>query len=199
MKQFYFSKYGFLFCFLISSLGTMAQTVRVSGVVKDEENKTVPGATVILKGASKTTVTDANGQYILSGVTSGNQTITVSFIGYQEVSKQVNVTSDTEVNFKIEPSTTALAQVVVVGYGTQKRQDVTGSVSTISNKDLNPGPITNPLQQISGKAAGVNVTQTGSEPGSAPSIRIRGVGSLIGGNDPLVVVDGVKPGTSFRN
>lgn len=199
MKQFYFSKYGFLFCFLISSLGTMAQTLRVSGVVKDEENKSVPGATVVLKGASKTTVTDADGHYILSGVQSGNQTIVVSFIGYQEVIKQINVTSNTEVNFQIEPSTTTLAQVVVVGYGTQKRQDVTGSVSTISNKDLNPGPITNPLQQISGKAAGVNVTQTGSEPGSAPSIRIRGVGSLIGGNDPLVVVDGIQGNMDLLN
>ena len=199
MKQFYFSKYGFLFCFLISSLGTMAQSIRVTGVVKDEENQTVPGATVVLKGASKTTVTDASGHYALSGVSSGNQTITVSFIGYQEVSKQVNLTADTEVNFQILPSTTTLAQVVVIGYGTQKRQDVTGSVSTISNKDLNPGPVTNPLQQIVGKAAGVNITQTGSEPGSAPSIRIRGIGSLIGGNDPLVVVDGVQGNMDLLN
>ncbi|MDB5012352.1 MAG: TonB-dependent receptor [Daejeonella sp.] len=199
MKQFYFSKYGFLFCFLISSLGTMAQTVRVSGVVKDEENQTVPGATVVLKGASKTTVTDASGHYLLSGIPSGNQTITVSFIGYQDAAKHVNVAADTEVNFQILPSNTTLAQVVVVGYGTQKRQDVTGSVSTISNKDLNPGPVTNPLQQISGKAAGVNITQTGSEPGSAPSIRIRGVGSLIGGNDPLVVVDGVQGNMDLLN
>lgn len=199
MKQFYFSKYGFLFCFLICSLGTMAQSIRVSGVVKDEENQTVPGATVVLKGASKTTVTDASGHYVLSGVQAGNQTITVSFIGYQESTKQVNVTADTDVNFQILPSTTTLAQVVVVGYGTQKRQDVTGSVSTISNKDLNPGPITNPLQQISGKAAGVNITQTGSEPGSAPSVRIRGVGSLIGGNDPLVVVDGVQGNMDLLN
>src|SRR5690606_41166904 len=103
------------------------------------------------------------------------------------------------VDFKMEPIAPGLEQVVVVGYGTQKRRDVTGAVATISSEDLNQGPITNPLQQISGKAAGVHVNQVGGEPGSAPNVRIRGISSLIGGNDPLVVIDGVQGNMDLLN
>ena len=89
--------------------------------------------------------------------------------------------------------------MVVIGYGTVKKTDLTGAVTNLTSKDLDPGAVTNPLQQIVGKAAGVEVTQVGSEPGVAPTIRIRGITSLEGGNDPLVVVDGIQGDMSLLN
>jgi iron complex outermembrane receptor protein len=115
--------------------------------------------------------------------------IIISFVGYKE--KRVSANQDNSI-IQLFPDTTTLEEIVVVGYGTSSRKDVTGAVASIAAKDMNQGAVVNPLQLISGKLAGVNITQTGSEPGSAPSVRIRGISSLIGGNDPLVVVDGVQ-------
>ena len=86
-----------------------------------------------------------------------------------------------QVTIQLVPNQKSLSEVVVVGYGTAKKSDLTGSVSNLLAKDLNPGPVTNPLQQLQGKAAGVNITQVGDEPGVAPNIRIRGITSLGGG------------------
>jgi TonB-dependent SusC/RagA subfamily outer membrane receptor len=97
------------------------------------------------------------------------------------------------------PNQRSLSEVVVVGYGTVRKKDLTGAVSTVGAKDLNPGAVTNPLQQLDGKAAGVNITQVGSEPGVPPTIRIRGITSLQGGNDPLVVVDGIQGNMDLLN
>ncbi|WP_423146627.1 SusC/RagA family TonB-linked outer membrane protein [Rubrolithibacter danxiaensis] len=199
MKQLYFLKYGFLLCLVVSSITVFAQTGNLSGIVRDEANQPLPGATVALKGSSRSTSTDANGAYSLSGIPEGAQTVVVTFIGYEDVTSVIKVSGNTKADFSLKPSSTSLAQVVVVGYGTQKRKDVTGSVSTLTANDLNPGPVTSPLQQIAGRAAGVNVSQTGSEPGSSPSVRIRGIGSLIGGNDPLVVVDGIQGNMDLFN
>lgn len=192
MKKIYFKSIGFLLCFLLTSMAAFSQTGSVRGTVTDETNQPLPNATVQLKGSQKRTGTNPQGQFELTGIPLGTQTLVVTYVGYEIVERTVVVQPNLQLNIQLVPSSTTLAQVVVVGYGAQKRQDVTGSISTISSKDLNPGPVTNPLQQIAGKAAGVNVTQTGSEPGSSPSVRIRGIGSLIGGNDPLVVVDGIQ-------
>ena len=199
MRQLYFFKYGFLFCFLILSIVAFSQTGSINGVVSDETNQPLQGATITLKGTTKSTSSDIKGNFKLTGLPLGAQTFAVSFIGYEVITQDINISVNTQTNFQLKLSTTELAQVVVVGYGTQKRRDVTGSVSTLTSKDLNPGSVTNPLQQIAGKAAGVVVTQTGSEPGSAPSVRIRGIGSLIGGNDPLVVVDGIQGNMDLLN
>lgn len=199
MKKLYFLKYGFLICFIYSSLAVFAQTGSISGVVRDETNQPLPGASVSLKGLTQSTSTGNDGRYKLTGIAAGTQTIVVTFIGYQPQTRVIRIGAVTEVNFQLQASSASLNEVVVVGYGTQRRRDVTGSVTTIASKDLNPGPITNPLQQIAGKAAGVNITQTGSEPGSAPSVRIRGITSLIGGNDPLIVVDGNQGGLDLLN
>ncbi len=100
---------------------------------------------------------------------------------------------------QLEFDASALDEIVVVGYGSTKRKDVTGAVASVSAEDMNQGAITSPLQLISGKAAGVIINQTGSEPGSSPSVRIRGISSLIGGNDPLVVVDGIQGNMDLLN
>jgi TonB-linked SusC/RagA family outer membrane protein len=200
MKQFYFQKYGVLVCLVLSSFLAFSQTGKISGRVLSETNLPMPGATVVLKGASsKNAITNSEGAFALTGLAAGDYSLTISSIGYQEIKREVSLNEDVVLNFKMEPVATGLEQVVVIGYGTQKRQDVTGAVTTVLSKDLNQGPITNPLQQLSGRAAGVNINQVGGEPGSAPNVRIRGISSLIGGNDPLVVVDGIQGNMDLLN
>ncbi|MFM2369847.1 MAG: hypothetical protein RL619_2160 [Bacteroidota bacterium] len=160
----------------------------IKGKVSDENGMPLPGASIIEEKTKKGTVTDADGNFEITVEDSGAILI-VTYIGYK--SKKVSANQDNSV-IQLFPDTTELKEVVLVGYGTSSRKDVTGAVSSIAAKDMNQGAVVNPLQLISGKMAGVNITQTGSEPGTAPSIRIRGISSLIGGNDPLVVVDGVQ-------
>jgi TonB-dependent starch-binding outer membrane protein SusC len=174
-----------------------AQTKTVSGTVLDEQQKPVQGASVTAAGSASGTTTDGAGKFTLSVPTSIT-TIVVSTIGF--TTQEVNIADRTSIAITlIAGPSESLSDVVVVGYGTSRRKDLTGSVSSISGNDLTRGAITNPLQQIAGRAAGVNVNQIGSEPGSRPNIRIRGITSLSGGNDPLVVVDGVQGNLDLLN
>ncbi|MEJ7681577.1 MAG: SusC/RagA family TonB-linked outer membrane protein [Segetibacter sp.] len=176
-----------LFLFVIQQV--KAQNKTITGTVSDERNNPVPGATVTVKGTSVATAADSMGTFSIT-VPASAKTLVISSVGY--TNQEVSIGSKTSITITLASPSQALTDVVVVGYGTARKKDLTGSVSTISSKDFNQGPITNPLQQIGGRAAGVNVSQTGSEPGSSPSVRIRGITSLIGGNDPLVVVDGIQ-------
>ncbi|KQO34317.1 SusC/RagA family TonB-linked outer membrane protein [Flavobacterium sp. Leaf82] len=171
------------------------QKQTVSGIITDENGLPLPGASVLEEGTKNGMVTDFDGKYKLT-VESSSAIIIVSFVGYKE--KKV-VASQSVINIQLIPDATDLQEIVVVGYGSTARKDVTGAVSSIAAKDMNQGAIVNPLQLISGKAAGVNITQIGSEPGSGPSVRIRGISSLIGGNDPLVVVDGIQGNMDLLN
>jgi TonB-dependent SusC/RagA subfamily outer membrane receptor len=189
MKHISLFKYGLTVLFFLCATLTFAQNAPFTGKVVDENNQPLPGAVVRVKGTETATSTDVSGAFRIN---SGQQAIviTVSFVGYDVAEK--SLVANQPLTIQMQPNSKSLSEVVVVGYGTSKKSDLTGAVSNLGTKDLNPGPITNPLQQLAGKAAGVNVTQTGSEPGTAPSVRIRGTTSLIGGNDPLVVVDGVQ-------
>lgn len=179
-----------VFLFLhLSAQRLAAQTRSVTGIIQNESNRPLPGASVTVKGSSVGTVADSSGAFAIQ-VPGSATTLVVSFVGY--FTREVSIANTTSVSVTLTSTGGTLTDVVVVGYGTSRRKDLTGSVSTISNKDFNKGAITNPLQQIAGRAAGVNITQVGSEPGSAPSVRIRGITSLRGGNDPLVVVDGIQ-------
>lgn len=171
------------------------QKQTVSGIITDENGLPLPGASVLEEGTKNGIVTDFDGKYKLT-VESAQAVIIVSFVGYKEKKVTAN---QTIINVQLFPDATDLQEIVVVGYGTAAKKDVTGAVSSIAAKDMNQGAIVNPLQLISGKAAGVNITQIGSEPGSGPSVRIRGVSSLIGGNDPLVVVDGIQGNMDLLN
>lgn len=166
-----------------------AQNKTIKGTVLDEKNNPVAGSSITVKGTAAGTSTDSTGAFTLS-IPAAAKTLVVSSVGYAGYETAIG----TKITFAITlaSSSQLLTDVVVVGYGTSRKKDLTGSVSTISNKDLNPGPVTSPLQQIAGKAAGVNVIQIGNEPGGAPGVRIRGITSLVGGSDPLVVVDGVQ-------
>ncbi|MDB5135395.1 MAG: TonB dependent receptor [Mucilaginibacter sp.] len=175
----------------------IAQPGTITGRVIDETNRPLPGATVHVKGTDQSTVTDVNGKFTFPGNNQSAVTIVITFIGYDAIEKAISTNETTTI--QLVPNQKTLSEVVVIGYGTAKKNDLTGAVASISSKDLNPGSMTNPLQELSGKAAGVNVTEVGSEPGVAPSVRIRGITSLSGGNDPLVVVDGIQGDMTFLN
>jgi TonB-dependent starch-binding outer membrane protein SusC len=171
------------------------QQLPVKGTVIDENGLPLPGASVLEQGTSNAVSTDMEGNFTIN-VSSPDAVIVISFMGYTEqkiTAKQNNTT------IKLVPAANELQELVVVGYGTTSKKDLTGAVASVTEKDMNQGAQTSPLQLISGKMAGVNITQTGSEPGSAPNVRIRGISSLIGGNDPLVVVDGVQGNMDLLN
>jgi len=167
----------------------------ISGIITDENGAPLPGASIIEEGTKNSVVTDFDGKFKFT-VESSSSIIVVSFVGYK--TKKVPAGNGI-LNIQLEPDATNLQEVVLVGYGSLSKKDVTGAVSTINAKDMNQGALVNPLQLISGKAAGVNINQIGSEPGGAPSVRIRGISSLIGGNDPLVVVDGIQGNLDLLN
>lgn len=190
MKKVYLYKYGLFVLFLFFSLSVFAQRNMYSGRILDEQNLPLPGVSIKVSETSQGTITDLQGNFQIVSSNKGPLTFLITYIGYNPLEKVI--AAGQSVTLNLVPNAQSLSEVVVVGYGTVKKSDLTGSVSTIGSKDLNPGSVTNPLQQLTGKAAGVNITQTGSEPGTSPSVRIRGITSLIGGNDPLVVIDGVQ-------
>ncbi|MFV5685147.1 TonB-dependent receptor [Flavobacterium sp. GB2R13] len=167
----------------------------IKGKVSDENGMPLPGASIIEEKTKKGVITDANGNFEIT-VENSEAMLLISYIGYKQ--RRVSANQDNSV-IQLFPETTTLQEVVLIGYGSSTRKDVTGAVSSIAAKDMNQGAVVNPLQLIAGKMAGVNITQTGSEPGTAPSVRIRGISSLIGGNDPLVVVDGVQGNMDLLN
>jgi iron complex outermembrane receptor protein len=185
---------AFFVCLLLCGV-SFAQNRTVTGEITDENGNNLPNASVYAQEQhSIGTTSDVNGRYSIQ-IPEGVNNLTFSFVGFRDTTLPI-IGNTLNVTLKgIE----SLSQVVVIGYGTARKRDLTGSVSTVSNKDLNPGPVTNPLQQLIGKAAGVNISQVGSEPGSAPSVRIRGITSLQGGNDPLVVVDGEQGNMDLLN
>lgn len=168
----------------------------ISGEVVDSEGLPIPGINVVEKGTSNGTMTDIDGLFSLE-VNSDEAILVFSSIGFE--TQEISIGGEQNIEVTMETSVAGLDEVVVVGYGTSTKRDVTGAVASISDEEFNQGAITNPLQQISGKAPGVNINQVGSEPGSTPSVRIRGITSLIGGNDPLVVVNGVQGNMDLLN
>ena len=187
-------------------LPTMAeqavQDVQQAGVVKgqvtDKNGEGVIGATVKVKDAATGTVTDYDGSFSLNVQSAG--TLVVSYIGY--LTKEVAFTPGQTLNITIEEDATALDEVVVVGYGVQKKSDVTGSVTSINKDRLSKLPVTNVLQAVQGAAAGVTISQGSSIPGDAPSALVRGRNSINAGTGPYIVVDGVpisKSGGSLND
>jgi len=181
-----------LCAFLMMSVMAFAQTGSIKGKVLDETNQPLPGASVGIDGTTIGSVTDGNGNYTILGVKPGNYTLTAKFVGY--VASKQTITLGTTVinaNFGLKPDSKNLNEVVVIGYGTQKSKDLTGSIATVSAKDFNQGAVTTPEQLIQGKVAGVSITSNSGAPGAGSTIRIRGGASVNGSNDPLIVIDGV--------
>lgn len=163
----------------------------VTGTIIDENNQPLPGVTVILKGAAGIgTITNMEGQYTLNIPESQeNPTLVFSFVGY--VTEEIAVNNRSTIDVSLLPDITSLQEVVVIGYGTQKKSDLTGSVASVSAEEFNRGQVTTPEQLIMGKVAGVQITSNSGAPGAGSRIRIRGGSSLNASNDPLIVIDGV--------
>ncbi len=192
MRKNYSKKYVLLCAFLMISVIAFAQTGGIKGKVVDETNLPLPGSAVSIDGTTTGATADVNGNYTITGLKPGNYSITARFLGYVVFQKTVTVgNSVVTVDFALKPQNTNLNEVVVVGYGTQKSKDLTGSIATVSSKDFNQGAITTPEQLIQGKVAGVSIISNSGAPGAGSTIRIRGGASLSGSNDPLIVVDGV--------
>ncbi len=182
---------------LISFTNLMAQ--KVSGKVTDEKGGPLPGAAIIIEGTTFGTTTDFDGNYNLlineDEIPGDQYTLSVNFMGYKKVSKQFTKGSDHTWNIQLQPDVELLKDVVVIGYGTVKKEDATGSVTAISSKDFNPGAIASPQDLLVGKTSGVQITSAGGAPGSGSTIRIRGGSSMSASNDPLIIIDGVPMAT----
>ncbi|MDO1450577.1 TonB-dependent receptor [Rhodocytophaga aerolata] len=170
----------------MGSVQAQKQTIR--GIVTDADTKEpIPGVAVLIKGSQRGTTTDAQGAYSLE-VANAESLLVFSFVGF--VPQEVKAGNQTQLNIALQPDTKALQEVVVVGYGTQKRSDVTGSIASVNSESFNRGVVTNPGELLQGKLAGVSIAATSGEPGAAQDIIIRGIGSLRSGTQPLYVVDG---------
>lgn len=186
MKPFY-RIFSFAFC-LLSLNSALAQNGQVTGTVTSAEDKQpVPGVNVIVQGTSRGTVTDLDGKYSLE-LTSSDEILVFSFIGF--TSKSVPVQGRAVVDVELALDTKTLDEIVVVGYGVQKKSDITGSTANIKGDELLKQPVLTATQAMQGKVAGVQIISSG-QPGSSPQIRVRGVGTALGGTTSLYVVDGV--------
>lgn len=191
MKVFYVMKSCLLFLFLFAAVTVQAQTGTLSGKVLDETGQGLPGASVQIKSLNKSTSTDPDGNFRITGLANGAVTITVSYIGYTPFDQAVTISGNTTTNINLKPDAQNLNEVVVIGYGTAEKKNLTGSITTVGAKDFQKGTVTTPEQLIQGKVAGVNIVNNGGTPGGGSVIRIRGGASLNASNDPLIVIDGV--------
>jgi TonB-linked SusC/RagA family outer membrane protein len=176
---------AFLLC--LTTLIVQAQNVTVKGRVTNEAGKGVPSASVTVKGTANGVTTDADGNFQI--IAPSNGTLVISSIGFTTV--EVDIKGRTTVNASLNTFGSTMEQVVVIGYGTQRKEAVTGSVASVNGEALREVPSSNVTQALQGRVAGVDISQTSTRPGATMQIRIRGERSLTGSNDPLIVLDGI--------
>lgn len=167
---------------------SMQRVSKISGKVTDASGNTMPGVSVVIKETTIGTTTDADGNFVLGNVPE-NSILVFSFVGMK--SKEISIQDKTVLNVKLEEETVGIEEVVAIGYGTVRKSDLTGSVSSVSSNEIKKQPVTNLGQAIQGKASGVTVSNNSGAPGSNLKIRIRGANSMQGSNEPLYIVDGV--------
>ena len=178
----------FLMLFALIHISAIAQPKTVSGKVTDTSGEPIPGVNIILKGTTQGTITDVDGNYLLSNVPD-SAILVFSFVGMKK--QEIEVGMQSSINVTLVEETTGLDEIVIVGYGTARKGDLTGSIATVSTKDFDKVPATNPLQALQGMAAGLQITTNSGMPGSGGNVLIRGVQSINGSNSPIYVVDGV--------
>ncbi|WP_028298297.1 SusC/RagA family TonB-linked outer membrane protein [Olivibacter sitiensis] len=192
---------GGIFVFLLLlSANVYAQSGGIRGRIVDNNNEVMVGASVHIKELNRKAGTNQEGIYSFTNIPNGRYTVSVSFVGHQTAESTVTISGSQEVlDFTLQPDSESLNEVVVIGYGVSRRQDVTGSVASLQAKDFNQGVIVAPDQLIQGRTAGVMVINNTGQPGGSTTVRIRGNSSIRAGNNPLFVVDGVPlSGTSAR-
>jgi len=194
-KKLFFNRLMVSFLIAVFSFSTLsAQVKTVSGVVKDPTGETIIGASVVVKGTTSASITDLNGSYKLN-VPENGKVLVISYIGMEK--KEVPITGSV-INVTLQNNDRSLDEVVVIGYGTAKRKDITGSVASVKSEVLASIPVSSVAEAISGKLAGVQVTTTEGSPDADIKIRVRGGGSITGDNSPLYIVDGF-PVTSISD
>ena len=171
---------------------SQAQQVKVQGTISDNQGKPLSGVSVTLKGQKSGIVSGTNGAYSIS-LTSLNGTLVFSSVGYS--TKEISINGKTIINVSLVAVDNNLDEVVVVGYGTQRKRDITGSVGSVSAAQIKNLSLTSPEQALQGRIAGVNVTSASGTPGASININVRGVGTINGSSQPLYVVDGIPIAT----
>jgi TonB-linked SusC/RagA family outer membrane protein len=179
----------FIFCFssLLFSICMQAQNATVNGVINDEHGAPIPGATILLKGTTTASSSDFDGQFKIDAPSNG--VLAISFIGFTSISEPVN--GRNKINLQLHPESQTLNEVVVVGYGTQKKSVVTGAISSIKSDQISHLSVSTASQALQGQTAGVSVLPQSGAPGAGMKIRIRGAGSN-GNSDPIYVIDGMR-------
>ena len=173
-------------------MSAQAQNMKVSGkIISATDQKSIAGASVLVKGTTTGVSTDQEGNFTIT-VPSPKSILVISNVGFGEMEVPVNARAI--INISLTPGDNKLSDVVVIGYGTARKKDLTGAITQVKTKELTVFPTGNALQSLNGRAAGVRVLQNDGTPGAAPSIRIRGTNSILGSNEPLYVIDGF-PGT----
>lgn len=182
-----------LFLILFVQLANAQDKVKVNGYVLDSNGESIIGASVMVKGSTEGTITDLDGKFMLSVMP--HSTLLISFVGYQ--SQEVLVQKSGVYSVTLKEDSKLIDEVVVVGYGVQKKANLTGSVASVSSKDLADIPAANTTNLLQGRLPGVTLTSNGGQAGNdTPEIRIRGIGTLSGNNDPMVIIDGVEASVS---
>ena len=184
---YYFRPLGLLLLLCLIPLCSIAQNITVKGIVKDNLGESVIGANVTEKGTTNGMITDLDGNFSLT--VQKNAMLVISYIGY--VTQEIAIKGNTNLNIILKEDSKALEEVVVIGYGTARKSDVTGSIASVGGDKLQEMPSTNITYALQNRVAGVDMTQTSSQPGATMQIRIRGTRSLTASNDPLVVLDGI--------
>jgi len=179
-----------LFFLVLFQFAAFAQ-VQLTGVISDETGLPLPGATILEKNTNNGVVTDFDGNYSIQ-IADENSVIMISFVGY--TTQEISVAGLTDFNFSLQPSN-ELDEVVITGYGSQQKRDLTGAIVQVKSEDFVKGANTNALQLLNGKASGVHISQSDSAPGGAIDIKIRGAGSINASNAVLVVIDGLPGGS----
>lgn len=172
----------------------LAQDLKITGKVLDEKGQTIPGASVIVKGKTTGAATDVNGAFSIK-VAKGD-VLVVSYIGYKPTEQKIS--SSSPIEFVLELDNTKIDEVVVIGYGTIKKSDLTGSVASVKKEDLLKRATTNPVEALQGRVSGVNIQKVGGNAGAATSMKIRGV-TTFGSNEPLYIIDGFPGSLSSVN
>ncbi len=179
---------GIAFANGVNAKDKILSAFTVTGKVTDEKGQGLPGVNITSKGSANGTASDGEGNYVLN-VSNGSEILLFSFIGY--ATQEIPVGTQTIINVTMVPDLKSLNEVVVVGYGSQHRREITGAIGSVTTKDINSVAVTGLDQAMQGRLAGVQVTQNSGEPGGGVSIRIRGVGSINNSSEPLFVIDGV--------
>ncbi|HKZ37907.1 MAG TPA: SusC/RagA family TonB-linked outer membrane protein, partial [Chryseolinea sp.] len=180
----------FVSVFLLLGIAQVyAQQFTIKGKVTNETNEALPGVNVVVKNTTRGAVTDAEGEFAIENV-SANDVLLITFIGY--TTEEINVGNRDIINVAMTPDIETLSEIVVVGYGTQRKIETTGSIASVKSDDIVQTPVTNVAQGLQARIAGVQITQNSAAPGGNISVRIRGTNSINGTSEPLYIVDGIQ-------